>query len=187
MKRFSNIIGLDDAPFDRLKDETVPVVGAVFADLRLDGVCIFKVRRDGDDATRALIKGIEGSRFMEHIQLVMLQGIAFAGFNVVDVPGLSNALKRPVLVVARRAPNMEAIKRALLERVPNGRKKLSLIEALGPMEPSNGVFVQRYGLSMEEAHHTLERFSINGLIPEPIRVAHLIAGALTRGESTGHA
>ncbi len=146
---------------------------------------IFKVTQDGDDATDALINAIKESKFLEHIQLIMLQGIAFGGFNVVDVPRLSKSLNKPVLVVSRREPDMAKIKKALLEKVPNGSKKLSLIEALGPMEPGAGLFIQRYGLTRNEAFNTIKNFSINGLIPEPIRVAHLIGGALIRGISSG--
>ncbi|OCC15932.1 hypothetical protein DBT_0857 [Dissulfuribacter thermophilus] len=192
-RRFSNVIGIDDAPFTPKRtntlnesyDELVTVVGAVYAKLSLHGVLIFKVTQDGDDATDALINAIKESKFLEHIQLIMLQGIAFGGFNVVDVPRLSKSLNKSVLVVSRREPDMAKIKKALLEKVPNGSKKLSLIEALGPMEPAAGLFIQRYGLTRNEAFSTIKNFSINGLIPEPIRVAHLIGGALIRGISSG--
>jgi hypothetical protein len=53
------------------------------------------------------------------------------------------------------------------------------------MEPVNGVYIQRVGLSPEEAAAVIRRFSVNSNIPEPIRVAHLIAGALATGQSRG--
>ena len=192
MRRFSNLIGLDDAPFPRAcpKDDKtikVKVVGAVYASLRLDGVMLMEVERDGYDATDVIQERIKVSKFFEHIQLVMLQGIAFGGFNVVDVPRLSKGLDRPVLVVARKKPDMEAIKNALLKKVRGGKEKLRLMEALGPMEPANGVYFQQYGLSREEVLWVLKKFSVNGLVPEPIRVAHLIAGAIATGISTGRA
>ena len=47
---------------------------------------------------------VRGSQFDGHVRAVLLNGIAFGGFNVVDIHALAEALARPVLVVARRAP-----------------------------------------------------------------------------------
>ena len=184
-RRISNVVGFDDAPFAKDHRGNVQVVGAVFARERLDGVLVGHVRRDGANATRVLARLVGDSKYAEHLQLVMLQGIALAGFNVVDVRELSRQLGLPALVVARHAPDTGAIRRALLKHVTNGHRKWSVIQQLGPMEPVGGVFVQRVGLSREEAHDVLTRFALNGHIPEPLRVAHLIAGAMGTGQSRG--
>ena len=184
---FSRAIGFDDAPFARAHRGDVPVVGVICTGARVDGLLLGSVRRDGANATRALQALIRSSRFAEQVQLVFLQGIALAGFNVVDVPGLSQALGLPVLVVARRQPDMDAIRHALLERVPGGRRKWGLIRRAGPMEPCGPVWVQRAGLSAGQAQQALTAFCAHGNLPEPLRVAHLAAGALGRGESRGRA
>lgn len=186
-RRLSNVVGFDDAPFERGARGPVPVVGAVFASTRFDGVLIGRVQKDGDDATDELIRLVERTRFAEHLQAVLLQGIAFAGFNVVDLTRLQRRLSRPVLVVARRAPDLDAIRRALLRRVPGGAEKWRLIEQAGAMEPLAGVFVQRLGLSAVQAEALISRFALHGRIPEPLRAAHLIAGALSHGASRGRA
>jgi endonuclease V-like protein UPF0215 family len=184
-KSLTNVVAFDDAPFDRRSRDRVPVVGAVFADLRFDGVLIGDVARDGDDAADALITLTERSRFREHVRLVLLQGVALAGFNVVDAFAVHDRLGVPVLIVARRRPDREAIREALLSRVQGGARKWSLIERLGPMEEMGGVFVQRVGLSTSDAAAVTTRLAVHGSVPEPLRVAHLIAGALVRGESRG--
>jgi endonuclease V-like protein UPF0215 family len=92
-----------------------------------------------------------------------------------------------VLVVARKKPKPNAIRRALHGWVPGGARKWRLIEKAGPMEPVEGVWVQRAGLSLARAAQLLRDSRLQGNIPEPIRVAHLIAGALTRGVSRGGA
>jgi endonuclease V-like protein UPF0215 family len=186
-RRLSHVIGVDDAPFAREHRGDVPIIGAVFAGLRLEGVLSARVRRDGRNATPAVARMIAGSRFAEHLQVVLLQGIALAGFNVVDLEALKEALGIPVLVVARRLPDMEAIRAALLERVPGGRRKWALIERAGPMEPVAGVYVQRAGISPEDAEGLIRRLAVHGKVPEPLRAAHLIAGGITLGESRGRA
>ncbi len=184
-ERLSHVVGFDDAPFERAHRGDVAVVGAVFAGSRLDGVLLDHVRRDGANAARTLIRMIRGSKFAQHLQLVMLQGIALAGFNVVDVFELHGALGLPVLVVARRRPDVDAVRSALLTRVAGGRRKWAIIERLGAMEPTAGVFVQRVGISLEHSAAVIRRFAINSSIPEPLRVAHLIAGAIATGASGG--
>ncbi|PIE18261.1 MAG: hypothetical protein CSA66_04950 [Proteobacteria bacterium] len=187
IRTLSNVIGVDDCPFPRGHRGDVAVVGAVFASDRLDGVLTTKIRRDGANATDRLAAMILGSRFDDHIQAVLLQGIALGGFNVVDVHRLSATLGRPVLVVARRAPRMGAIERALLGPVPGGARKWRLIERAGPMEPLAGVWVQRAGLELAEAEALLAAHIRHGSLPEPLRVAHILAGGFATGASRGRA
>ena len=183
-RRFSHVVGFDDAPFAPSHRGDVPVVGVVFAGLRLEGVLVGKVRRDGANAAAVLARMVSGSRFRQ-LQLILLQGIAVAGFNVVDVEALRRRTGLPVLAICRRAPRFLRIRSALLARVPGGARKWSLIERLGPMERLVGVHVQRAGLEAAEAEAVIRRLAVNGNIPEPLRAAHLIAGALGRGESRG--
>ena len=186
-RRLSNLCGVDDAPFARSHRGDVPIVGAVTTRRRLDGIITSKVRRDGVNATERVAEMLLGSPFEAHVQAVVLNGIALAGFNVVDLAALHERVGRPVLVVARKAPDLPAIRRALLRRVPGGARKWRLIEAAGPMEPCEGVWVQRAGLSLPSAAQLIGDAREQGQIPEPIRLAHLIAGALGRGTSKGGA
>jgi hypothetical protein len=137
------------------------------------------------NSTRVLARLVAESKFARQLQLVLLQGIALAGFNVVDVLALHDALGVPVLVVARRAPRLPLIRHALLERVRGGRRKWALIERLGAMEEVSGVHVQRVGLSLDDAARVVRRLAVYGNIPEPLRTAHLIAGGITTGQSRG--
>jgi endonuclease V-like protein UPF0215 family len=183
----SNVIGFDDFPFPRPHRGDVRVVGVVYSGPRLDGVLSGRVRRDGANATQRIAELVAGSKFAPQLQLVMLQGIALGGFNVVDIHRLHGELGLPVMVVARRAPRMKLIREALHGRVPGGRRKWALIERAGPMEPACGVFVQRAGLSLDAAGDVVRRFSVYGHLPEPLRAAHLIAGGIGTGESRGRA
>jgi len=184
---FSNVIGFDDSPFPRNHKGNVRIVGTVYAGLRLDGVLFGNIRRDGANAAKNIVKLISESKFAEHIQMIMLQGIAFGGFNVVDIHYLNRSLNLPVLVVARHKPDMNAVKEALLKNVPGGIRKWRLIEKAGCMEPMANLFIQRAGLTIDEAGETIEKFAVHSNIPEPLRTAHLIAGAAATGESRGRA
>lgn len=182
----SNCIGVDDAPFDRAWKGDVVVYGCVFAGTRLDGVLTTKVRKDGANATTRIADMILASPFRGHVRAILLQGIAVAGFNVVDVHRLHALTSLPVLVVARRPPDLDAMRRAL-HRVPGGARKARLLARAGPMEPLRGVMVQRVGLDRDQAARTLAATTLHGKLPEPLRAAHLIAGGVATGTSRGRA
>ncbi|HSG81695.1 MAG TPA: DUF99 family protein, partial [Gemmatimonadota bacterium] len=111
--------------------------------------------------------------------------VALGGFNVIDLQGLHERLGMPVMVVARRQPRLERIREALLTRVAGGARKWALIERLGAMEPVADVFVQRVGLSLEQAEEVIRRLAVHSNLPEPLRTAHLIAGGIATGQSRG--
>ena len=185
-RRISNVIGFDDAPFPRDHEGAIPVAGAVFAGLRLDGVLVGRIKRDGWDAWEQIERLVSNSKFKEHTQMIMLQGIALGGFNVVDVFSLHESLQLPIMVISRKEPDMAAIKRALYTHIHGGQEKWLIIKKLGPMEPVGKIHIQRVGLSRDQAAELIHRFSVHSLIPEPIRIAHLIAGAIGHGESRGN-
>ncbi len=193
MAGFSNVIGFDDAPFLREHRGNVLLVGAVCARTRLDGVVTTRIRRDGANATRRVIEIVQSSGYRRHLHAVLLQGIAVGGFNVIDINAVHAELDLPVLVVVRRRPDMDSIRRALFAGgprklgVPGATRKWQLIERAGPPEPLTGLFVQRAGLSPSEAQELITRTRLQGALPEPIRLAHLIAGGVTTGRSRGRA
>jgi len=80
-KRFSNLVGFDDGPFKPDYTGPVKVVGTVFTSLQLTGVLMGQVEKDGADAAEKLAQMVAESRFAEHLQLVMLQGIAWPGLT----------------------------------------------------------------------------------------------------------
>jgi uncharacterized protein len=205
-----NVIGFDDGPFPRDHRGDVLLVGVICSGTRVDGIVSGRVRRDGANATRRMIDMVRGSQFARNVRAVLLQGIAVAGFNVVDVHELAEAVGVPVLVVTRRMPDLGSVRRALFSDTPPGRprvpgavRKWRLIESAGAIEllgsseraaRRSGIgaagprlFVQRAGLSLEGARKIVERTTLHGNIPEPLRVAHLIAGGITTGKSRGRA
>jgi endonuclease V-like protein UPF0215 family len=208
-----NVIGFDDGPFEREHRGDVLLVGAVCSRTRLDGVVSGRVRRDGADATRRMISLVGLSPFRAHVRAVMLQGIAVGGFNVVDIHELSRALRLPVLVVTRRPPDLDAVRRALFSDAPARRprvrgaaRKWRLIERAGVVEPlgmsrramrragptglktaAPRLWVQRAEMTLAEARDVVAKTTLHGNVPEPLRLAHIIAGGITTGWSRGGA
>jgi endonuclease V-like protein UPF0215 family len=208
-----NVIGFDDGPFPREHRGRVLLVGVVCSRTRVDGIVSGHIQRDGTNSTRRIIELVQESQFSSHVQAILLQGIAVGGFNVVDIQGLSEELGIGVLVVTRRHPNMAAVRRALFSDSPPGRppvrgaaRKWQLIQDAGALEllgPSRRalrrhaatgqtadgqrLWIQRAGLTMDQARDIVLATTLHGNVPEPLRLAHLIAGGIVSGKSRGRA
>ncbi len=182
-RRLSNVIGFDDAPHVRGEKGRVGLIGCVCSGPRLDIVLRDTIEKDGTDAT-VVMRELVRDDDLSHVRGVMLQGITFGGFNVIDIHRLSEELAMPVLVVTRKKPRLELVFKAVMA-VEGWQAKRALMEAAGEPEACGSVFVQRAGLSHAEAERMLERTTAHGVIPEPLRLAHLIAGGTTTGKSRG--
>src|SRR5262249_1430346 len=182
-RTLAHTLAFDDAPFARSHRGPVLVVGTAFAHLRLEGVLALRVLRNGEDATAALAAAIARSKFGPSADASLRPGVTLAGFNVVDIHALAETLDVPVVVVMRRPPRYEKVRRALLEHTPGGARKWELVRRAGPPEPVAGVHVQRAGIDLGLAGQLIAALSVDGRIPQPLRVAHLIAGGVATSVS----
>jgi len=192
LKSNIRILGVDDAPFDlREKGGKVKVVGVVVRGANyLEGVLTTRVGIDGSDANMNLAVMINGSRFKKQLRVVMLDGIALGGFNVVDIQRLSRETGLAVVAVTRDEPDFEAIEKALSKHFEDYHRRWEIINRgeLYSMEtPRNPVWVKFAGIGENEVRHLLKNTCIRCSLPEPIRMAHIIASGITLGESRGRA
>src|SRR5712691_3673126 len=105
MKPKSRFLGIDDAPF-RFSDESVPVVGVVVqAPAYIEGILTTLAEVDGHDATERIAAMVRGSRYRPGLALVMIDGTAVGGFNLVDIDALHREILRPVVTVTRKKPD----------------------------------------------------------------------------------
>lgn len=190
LKKEIRIIGWDDGPFSG-GDKTVRIFGAIFrGGFWMDGLLSTRIRIDGDDATKKIYTSINNASHKEQLQIIMLDGITLGGFNVVDMERLYEETGMAVIAVSRKMPDFTKIKRAL-GHLKNGDKKWALIEKCGtPHETRiNGrsIYYQACGINRKGAEDAIKLSSTRALIPEPLRVAHLIASGVVKGESYGRA
>ena len=180
--RIIRAIGFDDAPFRRGRRGPVGVVGVVCAGTRFEGLVFGHLRQDGWNATEVLLRLLSGGKFLPQLHLVLLDGIAMGGFNVVDLPRLAAGLGRPCLAVMRRAPDLGAVE-AAVRRLPRARARLDLLRRAGSIHRAGGFVFQVQGAAPDEAAAALARLTDRGAVPEPLRLAHLVGSAIETGES----
>jgi hypothetical protein len=180
-----HVLGVDDAPFRKGRDSAVPIVGVLMEgpDL-IEAIAIGSFPVDGDDATGYLARWIRERRAFRGIQAIFLGGITIAGLGLVDLEQLAETLARPVLAVTRHDPAGSELRRALRVAGLSGRLPL-LDRTPAAVAAAPGLYVAAAGLSPAEAVALVRGTLAKSRIPEPLRVAHMIAAALVNGESHG--
>ncbi|ATB30685.1 DUF99 family protein [Melittangium boletus] len=178
--------GFDDAPFAKRPGARVPLAGVVCAGTRFEGLVWGGVRRDGWTATDEVCRLLVGGKFLPQLHLVLLDGIAFGGFNLVDLPRLARTLGKPCVAVMRRMPDLPAVERAL-GHLSRPERRLQLLRRAGPIHQLHGFTFQVQGAEPEWVARALGRLTDKGQVPEALRLAHLIGSAVVRGESSRRA
>ena len=183
IKQEIRVLGVDDGRFIPHTKGDVLVVGVVYRGAcSIDGVMHTRVTIDGLDATEKIAEMIKASPHRHQLRLVMLNGVTFAGFNLVDLPRLHIATEIPVLALTRDKPNLVSI-RSALTHLPDIEKRWQIVQNAGELfEVQNrgvNIYVGLAGLTLDEAKSILALTSTSGSQPEPLRVAHLIASGLT--------
>ncbi len=183
-KKEIRIIAWDDCAF-KFTQKSVLLVGVVFRGGQfLDGLLSTKVTKDGLDATDKISYSINKSRHYDQLSLVMLDGITFAGFNTVDIKKLKGATKLPVIAIQRDMPYMKKFMLAM-RRVKGYDKRQKMVKAAGKIYKYKEIYYQKNGLTCKECEELLKTTCTRSKIPEPIRVAHLIASGLSRRTHEG--
>jgi len=184
------ILGVDDSA---LLGKRVKLVGTIFrGGTWLDGVLSSEITRDGKDATKVICRMVKESKHYKQVRVIMLDGVTYGGFNVVDISRLNKATDLPVIVVMRTSPDFKSIK-AALRHFKDGAARLRVIKKAGRIEKvslkerKSPIYIQKAGISLESAIKIVRLSTTRSNIPEPLRVAHMIATGIIFGESRGKA
>lgn len=179
------ILGVDDGVFTPHTRTLALIVGVVFrGGYWLDGVMHSKIEVDGFDSTQKIVSMIMNSPHYKQLRVIMLNGITYAGFNIVNIKDLYEKTNLPVIAVTRDEPDLNKIHRAL-ENLPKSKTRRDLINAAGDIievstcSRNEKIYLQLAGILEEDAKKIVKLTSTRSSIPEPLRVAHLIASGVT--------
>jgi endonuclease V-like protein UPF0215 family len=176
---------VDDGVFTPHVKGKVLVVGVVFrGGYWLDGAMHTQVEVDGFDATENIGRMIINSPHRKQLRVVMLNGVTFGGFNVVDVKRLSLETKLPVVAVVRDKPDFEEIHEAL-KHLPKAEERWQAVLNAGKefdvstRSKAEKVYFHVAGVNEEDARKILRLTSTRSSVPEALRVAHIIASGVS--------
>lgn len=188
MKKYIRALGIDDSYFVPHIPGSSNLVGVIMRYPNyIEGMLLREIEVDGMDVTDALLDMLS-SKYGRQIKVIFTQGITFGGFNVLDLERVWKEYGIPIIVVSRKMPDLKTIEDALKKHFEDWEVRMKLIKKYKIEKVQNGkyeVYAQIVGIERSEAERVINAFTVRGAIPEPLRVAHIIASTLHFGESRG--
>lgn len=175
------LVGVEDGSFHKGITRSALLVAVLFKGLIIENVKFTKITVDGLDATKKLAEILCKWEFAA----VLLAGVSFAGFNVIDPTVIHEKFHKPVIIVAREQPDNRAVKRALKRHFEDWAIRLQVFEKLGSvyrisvLDGEPPVYTEIIGADVKWACKLIQALSVLSRIPEPVRVTRLIARGLS--------
>ena len=149
------------------------------SDLIVDGFSFGEATVEGDDATESVLRLFRSLR-RDDVNLLILSGCIISMYNIVDVDALADSSGLPVVALTYK--ESAGIEGSIRHHFKDGDEKVAQYAKLGPRLPLRlrtgyRVFTRLSGVSETDAARVLDSFTVQGGIPEPIRVAKLLAHA----------
>lgn len=151
------------------------------SDLVVDGVVFGRCRMGGMDATDSIIE-MYGRLGREDVSALLVNGCIISWFNVVDLNRVYRAVKLPVICLTYHPST--GIKEYFMKYFPEDwQDRVRVYEENGPrveVTNRNGfkLYLRVVGLDVDKALSLINKYTLFGRVPEPIRLARLIAHSL---------
>ena len=183
------IVGVDDGAFSaKTTGERALLLAVLFRRSSIQAVRTGTIEVDGSDGqtvVKSLIRSLSSD-------LVMLSGISFAGFNIIDISKLAHALKKPVIAISGEKPDNRAVRKALKDHFADWERRWSSVRSAGKLytcksfknEPK--LYFEVEGATRDFAKSVISRTAVISRLPEPIRVARIMAKGLSSLTATIH-
>lgn len=150
-------------------------------DMLIDGFVIGKSTLSGNDATDEILKMFEKlGRF--DINYILLSGIIISLYNIIDIKKISDILEIPVIAITYN--DSLGIEDAIKQHFPSSYdtmlseyRKLPKREKI-ILHTKKELFVRWEGCSKIQVKQLLNSITFQGAIPEPVRIAQLLAHCL---------
>ncbi len=168
-------------------DASSVLAGVVMrGDLVVDGAELGRTSVGGDDAT-ARICSLYKRLKRNDVNAIVVSGCVLSLYNIVDADALAAKTRAPVLCLTYRESS--GIEESIRRRFPDRSEgKLRAYRGLGArkrlmLASGKPVFVRTSGMSDGQALDLLNLFTLQGSVPEPVRVAKILARAASRRSS----
>ncbi len=182
-KKAFRVLGISESFVKGLSKKSILAGVVLRSDGIIDGFAFSKVTVGGMDSTEKIIKMYRALN-REDINALMLNGCIISWYNVVDLPKVHEGLMLPLLCVTYE--ESEGLEKYFTELFPEDcDKRIETYRKNGSRTPitlrtGHIVYVRFLGMSVEEAKVMLNRFTLHGAVPEPLRIARLLARSIMK-------
>ena len=154
-------------------------------DLVIDGFVLGYSTIGGDDATDSILSMYE-KLDRPDVSFVLISGIVISLYNIVNVKRISEKIGLPVIGVTYK--DSDGIEEAIKHHFPESyESKLAEYSGLGSREKitlhtSHDLYIRNEGCTVAEATQLLNRLTLHGSFPEPLRIAQMLANTLLKAK-----
>ena len=154
-------------------------------DLVVDGFVFGAATVGGVDATGALLRMYRRLKRRD-LNLIMLAGCVISRYNIVDVDELARRSGLPIVCLTYNESG--GIEDAIKRHFDHPEVRLESYRRLGARSPvllrtGHRVYIRTAGISDSDAKSVLDAFTLQGGVPEPVRLAKLLARSAPAGRS----
>lgn len=150
-------------------------------DFVIDGFVFGSATLEGNDTTDQILHMYE-ELCRSDISYLILSGLIISMYNIVDVKKLHDSLQIPIIGITYN--ESDGIEGAIKHHFPKSfESKINEYKKLGKREritlhTSYDLFVRYEGCTIYEVKQLLNELTLQGSVPEPLRVSQLLANSL---------
>ena len=187
-KKGFRTLGVSESFVKGVSEKSILAGVVMRADMMIDGFTFSRATVGGLDATDKILEMYK-SLNRDDINLLMLNGCVISWYNVIDLHRVSDKTGLPLICVTYN--ESAGLERYFKEYFPDdwmirvelyrrNRERTAITLSTG-----HTIYIRFIGMSIEEAKGVLNKFTSHGSVPEPLRVARLLARALIKDLSLG--
>ncbi len=182
-KKGVRVLGVAESFRKNLSDKAILAGIVMRGDMIIDGIVFGECTVGGLDATEKILE-MYRSLEREDILALMLNGCIISWFNVIDLNKLHEETGLPVISLSYRPST--GIREYFIKYFPRDwEKRVEIYERNGPrIEITNRsgfkLYMRAVGIDLDEAAKLVDRYTLFGRIPEPLRIARLAAHGLLK-------
>ena len=197
MKKKICILAFDDGPhlksdlahFNQKsnKNSNIPLIGVVCRGIQLLNVSKGSIQVDGTDSTKEILKMYESNPYKDEIRLIMIDSPTLGGFNPPNPFEIFEKTKIPIILLPDKKPK-SVINEVYSKVFPEREEQIKFLKKLPKLESlivyvnqdpkiSREIFFHTIGITKNEIIDLLNHLSEFSAIPEPLRLAHIIASS----------
>ena len=187
-KKGFRTLGVSESFVKGVSEKSILAGVVMRADMMIDGFAFSRATVGGLDATDKILEMYK-SLNRDDINLLMLNGCVISWYNVIDLHRVSDETGLPLICVTYN--ESAGLERYFKEYFPDdwmirvelyrrNRERTAITLSTG-----HTIYIRFIGMSIEEAKGVLNKFTSHGSVPEPLRVARLLARALIKDLSLG--
>ncbi len=176
--------GLAIAESFKQGDKLSRLAGVIFRrDFIVDGFAFGRCTIGGDDATNTILE-MYSSLHRDDISFIIISGLIISMYNIVDIKKLNEITDLPVIgVTYKDSVGLEdALKRHFPDKYDKKIQEYCKLEKRTVVNLHTGykLFLRTEGCTIDDSKKILDKFTLQGSMPEPLRVAQLLANSILK-------